>query len=529
MPLIQPQTQTRDYWLAKFAITDSDIEPIYNHFLEVERPLPIEAITKIVMAHRVAAEKQELNRRLSGRKVYQPQQSYAVGDGIVFPALKFSYGQVVESRSGFNPQDGQFKVIGVEISGKVREFAAELSGEHKLNLDNGTAVEQLIDVDLEELFAQYSSQVAPKVAAGLEQRPEFIRLAQEWFIKGLMAEINIGHLHLAEAVLEVSNGGPLPPEEILVHLDLSDNINTDVQRFSLNYALLQDNRFDEVAPKGKVAWFLQRMEPEGVRQTPERLVYEPVSYDRHLLTTEMLMLEQELDDEWSVDLKPPAKAEPTILSLTYPHRWAGTLPLSSRIVPLVPPSRSPRQQIHLVDDETGEEMIGWIVQYQRYIHGLADWYARHQIPVGGFITLKPGPEPGVLLIGYDRRRNQKEWVRLATVVDNRIRFELERRSISCGYDDLLIVGTDYVAAIDALWRRATEHKRSLTSLLIEVVPELINLGTQNSVHAKTIYSALNMLRRVPPGPVFAELVRHPAFKPLGDYYWQFDAAAGRSS
>jgi hypothetical protein len=228
-------------------------------------------------------------------------------------------------------------------------------------------------------------------------------------------------------------------------------------------------------------------------------------------------------------LQPPKEAQPTILSLTYPHRWAGTLPLSSRIVPLVPPSQSPRQQIHLVDGETGDEMIAWIVQYQRYIYGLGEWYSKHQIPVGGFITLKPGSEPGVLIIDYDRRRSQREWVRLATVSDNRIKFELEKRSISCGYDDLLVVGTDYVAAIDALWRRAGEHKRSLTSLLLEIVPELIGLSAQNSVHAKTIYSALNMLRRTPPGPVFAELVRHPAFQPLGDYYWQFDPSAARNN
>jgi hypothetical protein len=526
--VIQPQTQTRDYWLSNFAVADSDIEPIYNYFLEAEKPLPVSEITRIVMAHRVAEEKKELKRRLSGRKVYQPQENYAVGDELVFPALKFNYGEVVDSRSGFNPQDGQFTVIGVTINGKRREFAALLKTEHALSFDDGAAVEQLIDVDVDALFAEYGTAVSEKVTAGLEKRPEFIRLSHEWFIQTLLAEINIGHLHLAEAVLEVSGGGPLPPDEILVHLDLPANINAEVQRFSLNHALLQDSRFDEVAPRGKVAWFLQRMEPEGVRQPPERLVYKPVEYDRRLLTTEMLMLEQELDDEWSEALQPPTEAQPTIFSLTYPHRWAGTLPLSSRIIPLAPPSQSSRQQIHLIDDETGAEMIGWIVQYERYIYGLSDWYSEHQIPVGGFITLQPGPEPGVLKIGYDRRRNQKEWVRLATVVDNKIKFELDKRAISCGYDDLLIVGTDYVAAIDALWRRATEHKRSLTSLLLEIVPELISLGAQNSVHAKTIYSAVNMLRRTPPGPIFAELVRHPAFQPMGDYYWQFDASRGNS-
>jgi hypothetical protein len=33
-----------------------------------------------------------------------------------------------------------------------------------------------------------------------------------------------------------------------------------------------------------------------------------------------------------------------------------------------------------------------------------------------------------------------------------------------------------------------------------------------------------MLKRLPPEPVFAELVSNPAFMAVGDYYWQFDAS-----
>lgn len=126
------------------------------------------------------------------------------------------------------------------------------------------------------------------------------------------------------------------------------------------------------------------------------------------------------------------------------------------------------------------------------------------------------------MLGFDRRRAQREWVRLASVSDNRIQFTLERRSISCGYDDLLIVGTDIVAAIDALWRRAETNKRSLASLLMEIFPSLASLNPQNAVHAKTLYSAVNMLKRMPPGPIFAELTRNSAFESVGDLYWQFN-------
>jgi hypothetical protein len=526
--VIQGKIQLPEYWGTDFTLTDTDIEQIYNHLLEVERPQTASQITRVIIKHRVAAETSNIERLLTGRTLYQPKKAYEVGEQLVFPALQFAQGEVVGRRDGYNPQYGKFDVITVEVNGRKREFAASLTAEHDLNTDNGDAINQFVDVDPDELYDQYGDTVEQKLVTALQAREEFIRLGNEWFVRALMADINIGHLHLAEAILEINEGGPLSPDEILPHLDLDASIDPSVQRFSLNYHLLQDNRFDEIAPRGKVAWFLRRMEPEGVQETPERLKYTPIPSDRALLSPQLLLLERELDDEWS-ELEPLGIGQPTIFSLTYPHRWAGTLPLSSRIRPLFPPSNSPRQRVLFHDATTNEQIVGWVVQHERYVYGLGEWYQENGIPVGGFIQLRPGPEPGVLILDYDRRRPQREWVRLATVADNQIKFDLMRRSIGSGYDDLMIVGTDVVAAIDALWRRADAQQRTVASLLAEIFPPLTGLNPQNAVHAKTLYSAINMLRRVPPGPVFAELVRHPAFQPVGDHYWRFDSSRWRAS
>lgn len=522
--MIQPQTQTAQYWGSDFTITDDDIEQIYNHLIEVERPQTAEQIARVIIQHRVTSEMQQVERMLSGRELYQPQNSYEAGTKLVFPALKYAHGQVTAVRPGYNPQYGEFKVLAVEINGKSREFAAEFTGDHALNVDEAEGAAAIFpDVDVDELFRLYGRLVVNKLTASMQKRDEFVRLANLWFVKGLLAEVNIGHLHLAEAVLEMSGGGPLKTEEIVPHLDMDETLDPSVLRFSLDYKLLQDDRFDEVAPKNQVAWYLRRLEPPEVQQTPERLVYTPIPHDRALLSPQLLMLENELDDEWS-DLEASEAGQPVVFSLLFPHRWAGTIPITSRIRPLLPIGRSPRQLITLVDEFSNEEIEGWIVQEGRYIYGLSDWYEQNGIPIGGFVHLQPGPESGVLILGYDRRRAQREWVRLATVVDNRIQFELMKRSISCGYDDLLVVGTDVTAAIDALWRRAMNNQRTIASLLAELFVPLAELTPQNAVHAKTLYSAMNMLRRVPPGPLFAELVKHPAFQPVGDHYWQFDRA-----
>lgn len=520
--MIQAQTQTPDYWGRNFTLTEKDIEQIYNHFFEVEQPQEIQALARVVMAYRITEEQRQIERLLANRVIYQPRNRYEPGDELVFPMMQFAHGQVKAVRKGYNPQYGSFNVVMVEINGKQREFAAELQSEHVLNVDKADLLVKMTQVDQQELFNLYGHLVEKKLAQKLEASPEFLRLGREWFVKGLMLDINVGHLHLAEAILEINEGGPLAPEEIIPHLDLDKSAGLAVQRFSLNYAMLKDGRFDEIAPTGEVAWFLKRLEPDGVKEVPERLRYTPISFDRALLSPQLLALERELDDEWS-ELEPVGTAEATTLTLTYPHRWAGTLPLSSRTRPLFPTSSSPRQRVVFLDEGTGKQIVGWVVQEQRYVYGFKDWFEENELAVGAYIYLRPGAKPGEIIISYDRRRPQREWVRLATVVDNHIKFELNRRSIGCGYDDLLIVGTDVVTALDALSRRVESHQRSIASLLAELFPQLANLNPQNAVHAKTLYSAINMIKRVPPGPVFAELVRHPAFKAVGDHYWRFES------
>lgn len=526
--MTQTQVQTAAYWGAGFTLTDSDLEHIINHFLETGKPQTADALARLIIAKRVRQQAADLKRLMADRTIYQPQKSFEVGEELVFPALKLAHGTVTAVRPGFNPEHGPFNVIAVDIKGKIREFASDLTTNHPLNATETEELPDKMAEDIEALTALYANQVAEKIAAMLQERPETVRWGNVWFLDSLLADVNIGHLHLAEAILEIAEGGPLTTDEILPQLDLDPGVDESVQRFSLNQALVADERFENVSPGSGVVWYLKRMEPEAVRTTPERLIYEPIPYDRALLTPQHRTLEQELDDEWS-DLPVQEKPMPVMLSLTYPHRWAGTLPLSSRTRALFPDTGAPRVRITLIDDDTQEEIPAWVVHEDRYVYGLDEWYKVNSIPVGGFLHLRPGPEPGVVILGYDRRRAQREWVRLGVIRDNQLQFELERRSIPCGYDDLLIVGTDVVTAVDAHWRRAKAANRSIASLLAEIFPSLANLTPQNTVHMKTLYSAMNMLKRLPPGPLFAELVRHPAFVSVGDQYWQFNSDVWKGS
>src|SRR5690606_1636433 len=244
-----------------------------------ERPQTVEQLARVIIHQRLAEEKSEIKRRLSGRSVYQPANSYQVGDELVFPALQFAYGTVTGLRDGSNPQNGTFRVIEVEVDGRSREFAAELQGEHPLNGEENGDIFASFDIrSVDELYEMYGPYVVQTLNEELESQESFVRLGKQWFIRGLMMDINIGHMHLAEAVLDMSGGGHISTDEIMERLGLDPDADEEVRRFSANAALLDDNRFDEVAPAGQVAWFLRRFEPAGVQQRPERLAYTPIPY-----------------------------------------------------------------------------------------------------------------------------------------------------------------------------------------------------------------------------------------------------------
>ena len=79
--------------------------------------------------------------------------------------------------------------------------------------------------------------------------------------------------------------------------------------------------------------------------------------------------------------------------------------------------------------------------------------------------------------------------------------------------------------MDALFESTRESGRPLVNNIRSTLQALAPLSPQGAVHLKTLYSALNVLRRCPPGPLMAALVANPEFEHVGDHYWR-DARRG---
>jgi len=230
----------------------------------------------------------------------------------------------------------------------------------------------------------------------------------------------------------------------------------------------------------------------------------------------------ELDDEFSPVRASPAAEGETQVTLIYPHRRFGTLPLSPRLAAYFPTAfESPRVRFTFVDGETGVTFPGWVVRPARFVYGLEAWYRDHEVQAGGHIVVRPGEAPGQVVVQAAKRRPTREWVRTAAAsADGHLAFSMQKQLIGVDYDDLMMVASGNPAVIDEVWEKS-QHL-PFGRLVANVFRELAKLNPQSAVHAKTLYAAVNVARRTPPEPIFDELVKQPYYALVGDAYWRFD-------
>jgi hypothetical protein len=518
------------HWARNFVIEQRDIEHLTGLLLEKETPLNSEDLARALIQERLNQEAATLRDRYKDARFYNPAQQYEVNQRLVFPEFDYETGVVKAIRLGNNPDYGAFNVIAIEFDddelnspGKDREFAAELTVPHELSEEDtdSDSVMGMADLTVEDVLSAAGDDIINELEVSLRESDELIYMAKKWFPRDLMLDVNVGHLNLAEAVLDIAGGGPLSTPEILEQIGGLESAPPELQEFSMNHALNQDSRFDEVGPTGEVLWFLSRLEPQEVQQTPQMLRYTAIEYDRNLLTREMLAIETEIGDELSPTKPNPTLIDETILTLVYPHRRLGTLPLNDRVASILPTARqTPHVWFTLVDGQDGEEYPAWVVRKEKYVFGLAKFYRKHKLPIGAYVTIRRSEEAGKVVVNFGAYKPRTEWIRLIVPKNDQITFENQKRAIGAEYDDLMILGADDLTAVDALFQNAQQQKKSLTSILKMVIPPLGGLTPQGTVHTKTIYSAVNVLRRCPPGPIFATLIANPDFQNVGGDYWK---------
>jgi hypothetical protein len=511
-----------DYW-QNCTLGKKDLEFLSTYFFENETPLTEKELVPILVGERIRSEREALlkSQRSMGR-VFLPEGKYKKGESLVFPMLQWRKGTVTDQRDGINPALGPFEVIKVTFDeGPAREFASGLV-DHKLNRPVEIAPEDK-QLDADHVLNTYGSDLETKLAVALAGDPDLIKVAARWFPRALLVDISPGQLNLAEAVLDEAEAGkPLPAKALIEQLEISGNVNPRLVEFSVNHALQMDGRFDEVGPAGEVLWFLRRLEPQTVQQIPQPLRYVAIPYDRSLLSSAMLSLEAELNDELAENKPPMPELDEVTLSLIYPHWRAGTLPVSARMHALFPTAyESPRVLFTLVDGISGEETPAWVVRQHGYVVGLGDIYHKHSLIPGSLVTISKGKKPGQVIVTPRTRRPTRDWVRTVLVgSDGRIVFAMLKQNLTTELNERMVIAVPDPAGVDEACEQVSKQHLPFEQLVADSMIELVKLNVQGHVNIQELYSAVNIIRRCPPGPLLAFLTASSSYRHVGDLHYR---------
>ena len=510
-----------DYW-QNFSIKDKDIEFVFNYLLEKETPLTTTELLTAIVQERITEEKQKLISNLSKPSdIYKPKDKHTIGQTVVFQNLGSKRGEVIGYRSGNNPEFTAFDVIEVRFEDGSTHFFASLFPNHKLN----TSVqikENDPNLDGAQILNQYGDSLGATLDKALRAKKDLVLIAGRWFPRSLLVDVNQGHLNLAEAILEEAKGGPLPISKIIDQADLPKNVNPQLIEFSLDLALQEDSRFDEVGPAGETLWFLQRLEPEGVQKRPSILNFPPFNYDVEKITNLLVPFDNSSTDEYEPGIDPGISVSNVQIGLIYPHWAAGTLPLTNQLKRLFPIAHeAPRIRFNFLDVEKNHRFNGWVVQPQKYIYGLKDWYMEQGLIPGSIVQLSKGKEPGEIQLSIEKRRQNREWIRTTLIgSDGGLVFVMSKQPVTAAFDERLAIFISDADHLKQIWEKGAYQKMPLNQVVNLIMRELAKLNPQGQIHAQELYAAVNLVRRCPPGPILSILNSSDWSVFLGDLYFR---------
>jgi hypothetical protein len=523
------KTQTEVFWRDEYEVTESDLDLITSLVLETGKPQPLAKLVSTLITTRFQREAEAAARQVDGdQSFYRPIDEHQVGQELVFSALDFAVGRVEAVRSGYNPKYGSFSVLEVALDkgASRREFAAGFDHPHPLN----RPVEELLSItdsemSEEDMVQRFEHYVALKLEPALEAHGDFVLFSGLWFLKGLLPEIHVGYLNLAEAMIYEARR-PLAAHEMLSDLDLGTTGSTDAQLFALNHALREDERFDNVSMSEEPVWYLRGLEPEALFERPQPLkpAFRALGGEQIGLTMLDMVDEigDELDDVETMVLREMSQVR---VELSFPHLYAGTMPLTLCLLRTLPATSVHHFPITLVDSRSGQGLDVWVVPEERYVCGLGDWYAGLGMCIGGQITITPTDAPLTFNVATAKARSKRrEWIRSASVGDEGLVLQMQQASSTVRCDKNMFIDVADREEVARLMAETEEEQPSLSALIHLAFLELAKLSSRGIVHAKSIYSMINMLRRTGAVPVFAELTRSACYDPVGDGFWAYDAS-----
>jgi hypothetical protein len=178
-----------NHWARNFTVDAEDIDYLTNLLLEKETPLTSEQLALNLIEKRLQQEQTAFEERYKDVQVYNPSQSYAVGQRLVFPHINYETATVVNQRTGFNPEYGDFNVIQVEFDpdSRTREFASDLAVPHKLSQEatnGGLSGLNTSNLTAEDIVREAGESILSVVEERLRDQEDLIFMSRTWALSG---------------------------------------------------------------------------------------------------------------------------------------------------------------------------------------------------------------------------------------------------------------------------------------------------------------------------------------------------------
>ena len=518
-------TQTETYWRDSFEVSQDDLDLATGIVLHAGSPQPVSMLVSALVVQKFRREREQAVRQIQRGSIYRPMDEYEVGQDIVFSALD-TVGKVVSVRAGSNPKYGAFSVarVALEDPPGEREFVAGFDHPHPLN----RPVEDLVatgdaDVSEEDLVRLYAPLVTAKLEAALEADDDFVRFGGNWFLTELLPVVHIGYLNLAEAMIYEARH-PLPARNMLGELEIEGTGSADAQMFALNHALAEDERFDNLSATGEPVWYLRALEPDAVFDRPRVLDPAWSAVGGEYVGITMLDMIDDIGDQLDdIPSTTPNQDEELSMALSFPHLYAGTLPATQRFLRTLSGQNGSHFPITMIDSARRQQFDVWVVPDKGYICGFSEWFAAVGMCVGGLVTLAATDTPMTYEIGVASIRSRRsEWLRAATVTDDGLLLQMQRAAVAVRCDRNLLIEVPDLEAVARSMEAEADLDAPIGVVVRRAFQELAKLSSRGIVHAKSIYSVVNVMRRSGAVPVFAELTRFACFDPVGDGFWAYD-------
>jgi hypothetical protein len=97
-----------------------------------------------------------------------------------------------------------------------------------------------------------------------------------------------------------------------------------------------------------------------------------------------------------------------------------------------------------------------------------------------------------------------------------------KQDVGCDFNERMVAIVADPGMVDLASEQLAKSRQPIDKTLIDMIRELSKLTPQGHVHAQELYSAINILRRIPPAPLMATLATNKSIKHVGDLYFRIN-------